>query len=188
MVKLNLLPWRETRRKEKQQHFIIGLSAALIFVLSSFVCIHVEMTNQKIFQMKRNTMLQNEITLQDQTISAIKRIDEKTNQIIDKVNYINTLQKMRLDTLDLLNQLARAIPSTVFLTKLTRIDQKIVIEGRTQNSAALSEFMQNMESETLFQAPVLETMKTPDDTSIENIKNNDKIQLFTFHIQQRNTN
>jgi type IV pilus assembly protein PilN len=188
MIKINLLPWRETLRKKKQERFLIVLSASLIFVFSIFVCIHIYITNQKAFQIKRNMVLQNEITLQDQTLFAIKSIDEKISQIIDKINYIDTLQKTRLDTLYLLNQLTTAIPSTVFLTKLTRIDQKIVIEGKTQNSAALSEFMQKMESETLFQAPVLETMKMPDDTSSENIKNNDKIQLFTFHIQQRNEN
>jgi Tfp pilus assembly protein PilN len=113
-------------------------------------------------------------------------LEAKTNQIISKINYINIVQKTRLDTLGLLNQLAVDIPSTVFLTKLTRIDREIIIEGKTQSSGALSEFMQQIENEALFQVPIIEKMKTPDDASIENIKINDNVQLFTLHFQQRN--
>jgi type IV pilus assembly protein PilN len=98
------------------------------------------------------------------------------------------LRKTRLDTLNVLNQLSAAIPNTVFLTKLTRTNQKIIIEGKAQSSGVLSEFMHNMENETLFQSTVLETMTTPDDAHTENIKNSQNIPLFTFHTQQRNKN
>jgi hypothetical protein len=46
--------------------------------------------------------------------------------------------------------------------------------------------MQQIENEALFQVPIIEKMKTPDDASIENIKINDNVQLFTLHFQQRN--
>jgi type IV pilus assembly protein PilN len=188
MVKINLLPWRETRQKEKQHRFLLALSVSLIFIFSIFVCVHFHIARQKAFQIKRNTMLENEITQQDKMIFAIKNIDEKTRPIINKINYINMLRKTRLDTLNVLNQLSAAIPNTVFLTKLTRTNQKIIIEGKAQSSGALSEFMHNMENETLFQSTVLETMTTPDDTHTENIKNSQNIPLFTFHTQQRNKN
>ncbi|MDQ5939222.1 MAG: type pilus assembly protein PilN [Pseudomonadota bacterium] len=188
MVKINLLPWRETQQKEKQQRFLIALSVSLIFVFSTFVFVHLHIARQKAFQIKRNTMLQNEITQQDQIIVTIKNMDEKTRQITDKINYINTLRKTRLETLDVLNQLSVAIPHSVYLTKLTRTNQKIIIEGKAQSSGALSEFMHNIDNETLFQSTVLETMTTPDDARIENIKSNQNIPLFTFHTQQHNEN
>lgn len=186
MVKINLLPWRETQRKEKQQRFLILLTCSLIIVLSIFVLIHICIANQQSFQIQRNTMLKNEISIQDKNIFAMNILEAKTNQIISKINYINIVQKTRLDTLDLLNQLAVDMPSTVFLTKLTRIDREIIIEGKTQSSGALSEFMQQIENEALFQVPIIEKMKIPDDVSIENIKINDNFQLFTLHFQQRN--
>ena len=186
MVKINLLPWRETQRKEKQQRFLILLTCSLIIVLSIFVLIHIYIANQQSFQIQRNTMLKYEISIQDKNISVMNVLEAKTNQIISKINYINILQKTRLDTLGLLNQLAVDIPSTVFLTKLTRVDHEIIIEGKAQSSGALSEFMQQIENEVLFQVPIIEKMKTPDDASIENIKINDNVQLFTLHFQQRN--
>jgi type IV pilus assembly protein PilN len=182
MVKINLLPWREIQRKEKQQRFLILLSLSLIIVLSIFVLIHIYIANQQSFQIQRNTMLQYEMTMQDKNISAMNILDAKTKQIISKINDINMLQKTRLDTIGLLNKLAPAMPSTVFLTKLTRVDHEIIIEGKAQSSGALSEFMQQI------QVPIIEKMKTSDDASIENIKTNDNFQLFTLHFQQRNKN
>lgn len=188
MVKINLLPWRATQRKEKQQRFLILLSLSLIIELSIFGFIHIDIVNQQTFQLQRNTMLQYEITSQDKNISAITILGTKTNQIISKINYLNMLQKTRLDTLGLLNQLASVIPSTVFLTKLTRNNHEIIIEGKTQSSGALSEFMQQIENEALFQVPIIEKMKTPDDASLENIKTTDIVKLFTLYFQQRNQN
>lgn len=188
MVKINLLPWREIQRKEKQQRFFILLSLSLIIVLSIFVLIHIYIANQQSFQIQRNTMLQYEMTMQDKNISAMNILDAKTKQIIRKINDINMLQKTRLDTIGLLNKLAPAMPSTVFLTKLTRVDHEIIIEGKAQSSGALSEFMQQIENEALFQVPIIEKMKTSDDASIENVKTNDNFQLFTLHFQQRNKN
>ena len=188
MVKINLLPWRETQRQEKQQRFLLLLSFSLIIVLSVFGLIHIHIVNQQSSQIQRNTMLQYEITSQDKNISAMNILEAKTNQIISKINYLNMLQKTRLDTLGLLNQLAPAIPSTVFLTKLTRINHEVIIEGKTQSSGALSEFMQQIENEALFHVPIIEKMKTPDDASSENSKTTDIVKLFTLYFQQRNQN
>ena len=71
MVKINLLPWRETQRKEKQQRFFILLSLSLIIVLSIFVLIHIYIANQQSFQIQRNTMLKYEISIQDKNISVM---------------------------------------------------------------------------------------------------------------------
>ncbi len=186
MIKINLLPWRETQRKRKQQQFIIALSLSLIFVLSVFAYLHSYILNQQAYQIQRNRLLQQEVTLQDQNVLTRKMIEEKINQFINKINYINTLQTSRLDTRNVLQQLTFALPSTLFLTKITRIDHEIIIEGRAQSSGALSVFMQKMGNETSFQTPVLETMKLPDSAGLESIKNSEEMPLFVLHTQQRN--
>ena len=72
MAHINLLPWREARRKEKQKEFIaIALfSAAIAGVLMFFV--HVQVNGMIEYQQARNQFLQNEIKILDKRIQEIK--------------------------------------------------------------------------------------------------------------------
>ncbi len=77
MAYLNLLPWREAQRKQKQARFVTMLSATgvitflVVFGIGAIYSAKVEGQNYK------NNYLQAEITVLDQRIVEIKQLEEK---------------------------------------------------------------------------------------------------------------
>ena len=89
MIKINLLPWREELRKEKQQAFTTALSIAVGVTVCIFGGIHFQLANQQDYQTQRNKMLQDEITVLDQKIVDIKSIEEQKTRSCSDPKCIN---------------------------------------------------------------------------------------------------
>ncbi|MDX1573742.1 MAG: pilus assembly protein PilN, partial [Methylophaga sp.] len=76
MAHINLLPWREARRQERQQQFYVALVAGLLFALAvlyfatSFANGLIEEQNS------RNAYLQQEITKLDKIIKEIQDLEK----------------------------------------------------------------------------------------------------------------
>lgn len=188
MRKINLLPWRETRRKEKQQQFITALGIAFAIVITIFSGLHGYLAHQKNNQMQCNALLQNEITRQNQARLSLKIIEEKTQSVMRKIHITEALQRSRTHTSQLLDEITSAMPSRIALTKITRTDQQITLEGNALSKAELSDFMHTIHAHSPLQSPILDVMKTQDKAGIEKKENTDKIQIFTLHFQKYTAN
>jgi len=95
MIKINLLPWREELRKQKQQNFINALAVSVVAVAGIFIGIHFYIADLQDYQTQRNNLLQNEITLLDKQIIDIKNIEEQKTSLINKITVIHNLQQSR---------------------------------------------------------------------------------------------
>ena len=73
MTKINLLPWREERRKKKQKDFINFMELSVLTGVLIVGLIHTSIEALKTHQEQRNQLLQNEIILLDKKIVEIKR-------------------------------------------------------------------------------------------------------------------
>ena len=70
MAKINLLPWREAQRKEKQQEFfaILGVGAAIAAVV--VIVVHIYFSQRIEAQQTRNGYLEDQIGLLDKKIEV----------------------------------------------------------------------------------------------------------------------
>ena len=59
MAKINLLPWRETERKEKQQEFLVMLGAGAMVAVLLMVAVHIQIASQINGQERRNKLITN---------------------------------------------------------------------------------------------------------------------------------
>ncbi len=158
MIKINLLPWREELRKEKQQAFTTALSIAVGVTVCIFGGIHFQLANQQDYQTQRNKMLQDEITVLDQKIVDIKSIEEQKTRLINKITVIHNLQRSRPEIVHLFNEIPRATPDGLFMTKLTRTGRDLIFEGKAQSNALVSAFMSAIESSQWLQTPSLDVI------------------------------
>jgi len=107
MAHINLLPWREDLRKQKQQEFgIIAVSsvviAGLIVLLAHF---HVDgMINN---QNQRNAYLQSEIEILNERIGRIKELEAMKQNLLARMNVIQELQGSRPESVHLLDECRR---------------------------------------------------------------------------------
>jgi type IV pilus assembly protein PilN len=158
MIKINLLPWREELRKQKQQEFVSTLSIAIVFVVCIFGGIHFYLENQQDYQMQRNKILQDEIVLLDQKIVDIKNIEEQKTRLINKITVIHNLQRSRPEIVHLFSEIPRTTPDGLFMTKLTRTGRDLVFEGKAQSNALVSAFMSAIQYSPWLQTPSLDVI------------------------------
>ncbi len=184
MIKFNLLPWREELRIKKQKEFTITLITIVICSAVLFTGIHLYFDDQQIYQTQRNQMLQDETVLLDKQILDINNIKETKKHLSEKIKVINSLQRSLPETAHLFDEISHITPDGLFLTKLTRIDRKLIIEGKSESNALVSAFMRSMETSLWLQAPSLDIIQSQDKFTMEKTLDK-KLHDFTLRITQR---
>lgn len=174
MARINLLPWRVERRKQRQKQFGImlgGAAAAAVAVsllISSFYNAQIEGQNE------RNAYVQEQIAQVDKQITEIKALDEKKARLLARKEVIEQLQASRSQMVHLFDSLVRTIPDGVVLTAVKQDDQTLTLEGRSQSNARVSTYMRNLESAQWMTKPEL---------SIIEAKGSDKGLPYEFRLQ-----
>lgn len=162
MTCINLLPWREMRRKEQQRQFfsIAGGAAVLMGVIVFYVHIHIGGLIEA--QEQRNRFLEKEIAKVDEKIAEIRTLKAKKQQLLARMNIIQQLQTRRPEIVHVFDELVRAVPGGMYLTKVTQQGSSLVIEGVAQSNARISSFMRNLDASGWFADPRLEVIEADD--------------------------
>ena len=138
MIRVNLLPHREVRRKARQQQFAIlaGITAviALAIVGLLWTLFNAQVENQK----ERNKFMTDEIAKLDKQIEEIKRIREETASLLSKKQVVESLQLNRSEPVQLLDQMLRQLPEGLYLKSIKQAGNKINVTGYTQSQARVS--------------------------------------------------
>ena len=145
MIRINLLPHREEKRKARQKQFAIlsGMAAVVGLIIASllWVVFDAQITNQQ----GRNKYLTDEIVKLDKQIDEIKRIREETASLLSKKQVVEGLQSNRSEPVYLLDQLLRQLPEGLYLKSFKQTGAKISVTGYAQSNARVSAFMRNIE-------------------------------------------
>lgn len=155
MARINLLPWRAERRKQRQREFgvMLGMAALGGLLLSLLIWFYYDM--QVRGQQDRNAYLQTEIEKVKKQNEEIKRLDEQKNRLLARKAVIEQLQAKRSQMVHLFDALVRTIPDGVVLTALTQDGDMLTLEGRTQSNARVSAYMRNLEVSGWMTSPEL---------------------------------
>lgn len=145
MAKINLLPWRAERRKQKQKEFLtmLGIAAAIAIGLSVLVLLYY---NAQISgQESDNAYLTTEIASLDKQIEEIKDLDKKKADLLSRKKAIECLQGRRSLMVHLFDDLVRTIPDGVKLSSITQDGNKMTVNGNSQSNARVSAYMRNLQ-------------------------------------------
>lgn len=159
MIRINLLPHREERRKALRQQFyaLSGLVAVLAgvvwFVGFSYI------NNQIEQQAAKNSFLKKEIAVLDKQIDEIKKLKEQTESLLSRKQVIESLQANRSETVHLYNELAKRLPAGTYLRSIKQEQQKITLVGYAQSNARVSTLMYNLDESPVLERPVLVEIK-----------------------------
>ena len=179
MARINLLPWRAERRKQRQKEFgvMLGLSAIAAVVLSFLI---ITFYNGQISgQNERNAFLTNQITQLDKQIVEIEELDRKKAKLLARKEVIEQLQANRSQMVHLFDSLVRTIPDGVVLTSIKQDDVILTLEGRAQSNARVSTYMRNLEGSGWMTNPEL---------SIIEAKGDDKGLPYEYRLQVKLAN
>lgn len=160
MARINLLPWRETRRREQQKEFftLMGIAAALCAVV--VLLTHFEINGRINHQERRNLYLTNEIKILDDKIKEIKKLDSTRQALIERMEVIQNLQAARPGIVHLFDELVATLPDGVHLTNLKQSDNNLQIAGKAESNARVSSYMRNIEESEWMTSPSLGVIET----------------------------
>lgn len=181
MIKINLLPWREELRQEKQKAFNDAFAISMMLTGVVFAGVHFYVSSLQDYQAQRNQVLQTEITILDGQIADIKNIEETKTRLIKKITVIHDLQRSRPEIVHLFDDIPKITPDGLFITKLTRAGRDLTFEGRSQSNTLVSAFMSAMENSPWLKIPTLDVIqsnKTPEKGG------NDKLSDFILKTKQ----
>lgn len=146
MVKINLLPWREERRKQRQKAFHTMLAgSALAAVLASLLMV-MYFSGLVSGQEERNEYVREQIREVDKQIKEIDELDRQRARLLARKEVIEELQANRSQMVHLFDSLVRTIPEGVALTSIKQDNQRLTLEGRAQSNVRVSTYMRNLES------------------------------------------
>jgi type IV pilus assembly protein PilN len=160
MARINLLPWREEQRRERQRQFMTTLfmTAVLGVVL---VILAGSVFEQKIkHQQHRNDMIKQEISLLEARIRRIDELERTRARLISRKQVIERLQASRSTTVKLLDQMAKSIPVGVTLTSVRQQGLQLWLAGNSQSNARVSAYLRELASNEQFQGPELEFVRS----------------------------
>lgn len=162
MARINLLPWRAERRKQRQKEFgvMLGLAAlagvVLWFLVNSYYNSQIEGQNE------RNAYLQEQIKQLDAQITEIEELDRQRARLLARKEVIEQLQANRSQMVHLFDSLVRTIPDGVVLTTIKQEGEKLTLEGRSQSNARVSTYMRNLEGSGWMTKPDLSIIEAKD--------------------------
>ena len=159
MTRINLLPWREQLREERKKKFLAALvvtiaaGSAVIFIggLAVSGSIH--------SQMSRNQYLQTHINQLNRSITEIKDLREKREQLLERMNVIQSLQGNRPVSVRVFDQLARLLPDGVFFKSVTLEGSVLKLVGVAESNNQISALMRNFDGSDWFTDPNLTAVR-----------------------------
>ena len=162
MARINLLPWRAERRKQRQKEFgaMLGLAALagllLWFLVNSYYSAQID------GQKERNGYLQDQISQVEARITEIDELDRQKARLLARKEVIEQLQANRSQMVHLFDSLVRTIPDGVVLTSIKQVGEQLTLEGRSQSNARVSTYMRNLEGSGWMTKPDLSIIEARD--------------------------
>jgi type IV pilus assembly protein PilN len=155
MARINLLPWREELRRERQRQFMLStMMTAVLGVILVFVIGMV--FDQKInHQQFRNNLIQAEINLLTARITRIEELEQTRSRLLSRKRIIEELQASRSLTVEMLDQMAKSIPVGVTLNTVRQQGMNVIFAGYSQSNARVSAYLQSLDKNDLFLMPDL---------------------------------
>jgi len=159
MARINLLPWREALRKERQQEFYTITGAFVVLTLCIWGVTHFYNTQRIEYQQTRNHFLTTQIEHLDKKIAEIERIEKEKQRLKARIEAIEQLQGNRPLIVHLFDEMVTSLPEGVSIVSVTQKGKAITISGFAQSNARVSSFMRKLEASDWLGDPQLEVIQ-----------------------------
>jgi type IV pilus assembly protein PilN len=180
MIRINLLPHREAKRKQKQTAFAAMLAlggltgAALVLMVGGYNASRIATQNQ------RNQVLKDANAELDTKISKIASLKAEIEGLKARQQAVEDLQGDRNQPVYLLDELVRQTPEGVYLKSFKQDGQKVLLNGVAQSQERVAELLRNLSGNSPWlERPDLTEVRA---ATLEKSKTGRKVVEFTLNV------
>ncbi|PUA17571.1 PilN domain-containing protein [Glaciimonas sp. PCH181] len=144
MIKINLLPHREEKRKQRRAAFFAmlgfsGVVGVLIVILLGAYFAH-SIANQN----ARNHFIQLENVRLDGEIKEIVSLRQDIASLKARQQAVENLQGDRNQPVYLMDELVKQVPEGIYLRNFKQDGQRVILNGYAQSNERVSELLRNL--------------------------------------------
>ncbi|HNW78182.1 MAG TPA: PilN domain-containing protein [Candidatus Competibacteraceae bacterium] len=173
MTRINLLPWREARRTQRQRELIAMLAVVALLAVGLVALVYSDVSQRIEFQQERNNYLRGEIARLKKAAEELQALQQTRNRLVERLNVIQKLQTSRPGMVRMLDELVRLIPQDIYLTTFKTAENQITLIGVARSDVIISSLMRSIRDAKMFGEPVLQVVQT------QTINN---VQVRTFEL------
>lgn len=144
MIRINLLPHREARRKQKQAAFVAMLAAGGVAGAAVVLLVGAWNASRISVQNERNLVLKQASAELDKKIGQIKTLKEEIEALKARQQAVEDLQSDRNQPVYVLDELVRRTPEGVYLKSFRQVGQKVTLNGYAQSQERVAELLRNV--------------------------------------------
>lgn len=167
MAKINLLPWRQERRKEQQRQFFTIMGLTVVLVVVAIIAVHLQYARLIGVQDSRNAYLRKHITEVEKQIKEIDELATSKERLLARMEIIQQLQRNRPEIVRLFDELVRIMPEGVHISALKQQARSLQMSGIAQSNARVSALMRNIDQSDWLANPVLDVIETGKQTDVK---------------------
>ncbi|WP_342118608.1 PilN domain-containing protein [Pseudoduganella sp. OTU4001] len=144
MIRINLLPHREEKRKLRKKAFVALLTlggvvgAAIVLLVSGYNARSISIQNQ------RNDVLKSSIAELDKKIAEISTLRQEIDALKARQQAVEDLQADRNQPVYLMDELVKQTPPGVYLRTVKQENLKVTLTGNAQSQERVSELLRNL--------------------------------------------
>jgi type IV pilus assembly protein PilN len=144
MIRINLLPHREEKRKQKKAAFFAMLALGGVVGVGIVLLVGGYNARAISIQEQRNQVLKTAIVELDKKIAEIATLKQEIEALKARQQAVEDLQGDRNQPVYLLDELVTQTPPGVYLKGFRQEGQKVAVNGFAQSQERVSELLRNL--------------------------------------------
>lgn len=166
-TRINLLPWREARRIQRQRTLVSMLGLAALAAVGIAFLVYTEIAHRIEYQQERNDYLRGEIARLKKAAEELQELQKTKARLVERLNVIQKLQTSRPGMVRMLDTLVRLVPQDIYLTEFKTANNQVTLKGIARSDNVISDFMRTIRGTDLFGEPSLQVIETRDVNNVQ---------------------
>ncbi|MCK6527884.1 PilN domain-containing protein [Myxococcota bacterium] len=159
MIRINLLPVRQTRKKAAVQRHLAYFGVGLVAVVAVCAWRFVGITRQVTAAETENRELRTEIEDLKRIVGKVEEFEKIKQELEKKLSVINDLRAHKTGPVHVLDEIATRIPEKLWITSLETAGNRIKLSGQAVNNETVATFMSSLEDSAYFGEVFLEKIE-----------------------------
>ncbi len=155
MIRINLLPVRQTKKRDTVHQQLLAFAGVLIATIIGCIVWTAYNSNVKSDRESQIAEKRKELAQLDKIIGEVNEFTTKKKELEDKLKIIDELKKGKTGPVRALDDLATEIPNRVWLTKIDEKGGAMTLEGKAIDHEDVSAFMKSLQKSKYFSNIVL---------------------------------
>jgi len=150
MIRINLLPAREARRRGEVRRQLYVAAVAVVVALGIGIWGYMAQNSDLGAHQQELAGIEEEIKRLDQVIKEVQKFETKKTQLDKKVGAIEDIKTKQRRPAHMLDEISRSLPDQMWLISIKDSGGGLQISGKSFDNVGIAAFMENLERSSLF--------------------------------------